>query len=102
MQNATCQKSKSLFKNHRKTYGLGASEGQVNLLRAEKCSSNHLKHNDSRGAFLNFCKLLRAGKLQSGLQNAKRENRHQKTIGFHDRNGGPNGHFAPKTLLKPL
>ena len=72
------------------------------MLRAEKCSSNHLKHNDSRGAFLHFCDVLRAGKLQSGLQNAKRENRDEKTIGFHDRNGGPKGHFAPKTVLKPF
>ena len=96
------QKSKSLFKNHRKTYGLGASEGQVNLLRAENCSSYHLKHNDSRGAFLNFSKVGCTGKLQSALQNAKRENRDQKTIGFHDRNGGPKGHFAPKAVLKPL
>ena len=49
---------------------------------------------------MNFSEVLRAGKLQSGLQNAKRENRYQNTIGFHDRNGGPKCHFAPKPVLK--
>ena len=38
------------------------------------------------------------------IRNAKRKTRkwRSKTIGFHDRNGGPKGHFAEKAVLKPL
>ena len=72
------------------------------VLRAEKCSSNHLKHNDSRGAFLKFCKGLRAGKKMDRIAKCKTRKSPSKTIGFHDRNGGPKGHFVPKAVLNPL
>ncbi len=52
--------------------------------------------------FCIFEKLLMVYVSWCEMQNAKRENGDQKQIGFHDRNGGPNGHFAPKAVLKPF
>ena len=43
------------------------------MLRAEKCSPNHLKHNDSRDAFLIFSEVLRAAEKLD--RNAKCETR---------------------------